>query len=579
MTKKSNLIRNKHKEKEYWQDRAINSYLLGEKSVLKVARHLNSLYNQTSKLIDDKIYSFYGKYASDNNFTIDEAMQLLNKNEFKDFKSYIYQMLRMGKKENFSADEMNEFKRLYVKAKITRLEELQANIRSELDKLAFNTVSNVKDLLTDTYENNYYETMYNLGFTGTFSGLNTQAVEKAIKEKYTKANYSIKTKDYEQGIWYSTNQVMNILTNEIPKGLVLGYNPRKLAREVVNKRVDKTLYNNTVRLMRTEYSHILNQSTLDAYMEAGVTQYQILTALDSRTCDDCADYEGKLIDVNDVIEGINIPPFHPNCRCTTIPYFPEDEIDEMNDEELDNIGFVTYDDWKDGLTQLENDQVIYNWNKGIGIQDLNGYEPVSTVLRDKLIEICDNLPEKDKLELSWYTSDGYKVLNKDITTVEQATKERIANFEEVLAKGKLEVNSILYRGLEEMPSDLLKGFSTSQIKLLQNYQSIDDIELQPLLNRLLGVSYIDDETFVSTSIDRNVAIKNFAVNQNKDIGFLVEIKANSDTQGIYVDKISANKGEKEFIINNGYKYTVDYWQIIDIEEGKLIKLTVSQSKE
>lgn len=362
MAKNTNVVTNKSMNQNYWVDRSEKVYLAGEKKALKTARHLKSLYKETSNIITDKINAFYGKYAFDNEMTLDEARKFLNRNELKDFKSYIKKMISMGNKNNFSPEEMTEFKQLYTKARITRLEELQANIRSELDKLSVSSISELDTLLSDTYSDAYYNTIYNvqmaIGTSNSFSGLNTKAIEKAVNTKYLGSTFS-------SNIWKSTNQLMGILTREIPKGLVLGYNPRKLARDVVSKRIDKTLYNNTVRLIRTEYSHILNQATLDGYGECGIDKFKILTALDSRRCDDCGAFEGKVVDIKKAMEGVDIPPFHPNCRCTTIPYFKEDEIDSMSDEELETIGFVTYDDWKDGLVELKDGQVQYNWNDGL----------------------------------------------------------------------------------------------------------------------------------------------------------------------------------------------------------------------
>jgi len=348
----------KRKLNEYWQNRAENNFLAGEKDALQVAKELKTNYDSAYREIENQINIFYGKYATETGLDLEAAKQLLDKNELKDFKSYIKAMLKMGDKNNFSSAEMFEFKRLYNKAKITRLEELQANIRGELDKLAHTTELQVGDLLEEQYEDNYYKTIYDtqmqLGTDRAFSSLNKQAVEKAVKEKYLQGNYSSR-------IWANTSNVLNkLVTQDIPRGIALGYNPRKLARETVKKRMDKQLYNNTVRLIRTEYSHILNQATLDGYSQAGISQYKILTTLDSRRCDDCGEFEGKIVDIDKAIEGIDLPPFHPNCRCTTIPYFPPDEIDEMSDEELSQIGFITYDDWKDGLVKLENGKVKYS---------------------------------------------------------------------------------------------------------------------------------------------------------------------------------------------------------------------------
>lgn len=343
----------------YWQNRAEKNYIAGEKEALKVARNLKNLYNRANKEIEETINAFYGKYASQNGLTLEEARQVLDKTELKDFKSYIKELLKYGDKQNFSPEEMYEYKRLYNKAKITRLEKLQANIQTELDKLANKTQNEVGDLLYDSYENGYYKTIYDnqmeFGIDNAFTGLNKKAIEKAVNTKYQKSNYSDR-------IWTSTNKLMQTLTQEIPRGIVLGYNPRKLAKQV-SKKLD-TNYNNTVRLIRTEYSRILNQATIDGYKQAGIKQYQISTTLDNRRCDDCADFEGKIVDIDEAIEGIDLPPFHPNCRCTTIPVIKEYEA-VIEDENLkkEDIGFITYEDWKNGLVKLEDNKVIYK--KGI----------------------------------------------------------------------------------------------------------------------------------------------------------------------------------------------------------------------
>ena len=348
---------NKTKINTYWQNRAEKTFLKGEKDALKVAKDLQSTYKSCVKEINTKINAFYGKYAVETGLTLEEATELLDRNELKDFKSYINKMLSMGDKEDFSIEQMAEFRRLYNKAKITRLEELQANIEVELDKLAALTVDNIADLLANSYENGYYETIYNvqmeLNTNNAFSGLDKNSINKAISQKYLRSNFRAR-------IWENNSRILKkLVQQDIPRGIVLGYNPKKLASDVVNKRIDRELYNATVRLIRTEYSHILNQATLDGYKQCRIDDYKILTTLDDRRCDDCKEFEGKVINIAEAIEGVNMPPFHPNCRCTTIPYFEKDEIDEMTIEELDKIGFVTYADWKNGLVTLKDNKVIY----------------------------------------------------------------------------------------------------------------------------------------------------------------------------------------------------------------------------
>lgn len=343
VTEKRNIKELTPLQAKYWSDRAENLYLAGEKDSLKVAKELKTLYARTTREINKEIEAFYGRYATENGLSLEEAKKLLNKTQLKSFKENLQELLALGKKENLQPAQLNEFKKLYVKTRISRLEELEANIRWELYDLANKTENKIGGLLNDTYEEGYYRTVYNeqqfLNTNRSFTGLNTEVIEKAVKTKYLAENYSTT-------IWQNTDKLMKTLTQEIPRGLVLGYNPNKLAREVISKRVDKTAYNNTVRLIRTEYSKILNDATLDGYKQAGIASFKILTALDSRTCTDCAPLNEKIIPINEAEIGVNLPPFHPNCRCTTIPHFEPDEIDEMTEEELDKIGFITYDEWK-----------------------------------------------------------------------------------------------------------------------------------------------------------------------------------------------------------------------------------------
>jgi len=356
------------KQVKYWTDRAELSYTAGEKDALQVAKQLKVNYERCVREIEKEINAFYGKWATKEGMTYDEAVKLLKRKELKEFKNYIEEMLKMGEKEKFTPEQLKKFRILYGKARISRLDELQANIRFELDKLAGKTDTQIHDMLYKDYEENYYKTIYDIqqfeGFTSSFSGLNSNVIEKAIATKYLEANYS-------QRIWTNTEKLMTILEQEIPRGLTEGYNPRKLASEVIRPRVNEKAYNNIVRLIRTEYNKILNDSTIAGYKASGIDKYEIMSALEQkgRTCIHCQnldyDVSGIAHDVNNAKVGINYPPFHSNCRCTTIPHFEADEIDTMSESELGQIGFITYDDWKNGLVKLENGKVIYSPNAKI----------------------------------------------------------------------------------------------------------------------------------------------------------------------------------------------------------------------
>lgn len=61
-------------------------------------------------------------------------------------------------------------------------------------------------------------------------------------------------------------------------------------------------------------------------------------------CDDCAARTGQFFNVDDYAQGVNAPPFHPNCRCGVQIYVAEsiEEDDQLRgnySDYLDAIGF------------------------------------------------------------------------------------------------------------------------------------------------------------------------------------------------------------------------------------------------
>ena len=68
------------------------------------------------------------------------------------------------------------------------------------------------------------------------------------------------------------------------------------------------------RIVRTEYVHIANVSAVNRYKEAGIQKYRILCNQDERLCPECSSYDGQEFSIDSELK----PPFHCNCRCTTI---------------------------------------------------------------------------------------------------------------------------------------------------------------------------------------------------------------------------------------------------------------------
>lgn len=75
----------------------------------------------------------------------------------------------------------------------------------------------------------------------------------------------------------------------------------------------------TNRLIRTESSFVANQAIARAYEDAGFERYVFVSALEARACKRCGAMDGESFLLSEMKVGVNYPPVHPWCRCTTKP--------------------------------------------------------------------------------------------------------------------------------------------------------------------------------------------------------------------------------------------------------------------
>ena len=79
-------------------------------------------------------------------------------------------------------------------------------------------------------------------------------------------------------------------------------------------------------IARTEHARAVNTGTLQAYVNYGVTEVDIITAQDNLVCDDCIDAEEN--NPHTIQEAQSLLPMHPNCRCAYAPVV--DSIEDLD---------------------------------------------------------------------------------------------------------------------------------------------------------------------------------------------------------------------------------------------------------
>lgn len=132
--------------------------------------------------------------------------------------------------------------------------------------------------------------------------------------------------------------------------MIQGTPPQNLVDEFAKKMNSKK--KDAYRLLHTESSYLMSEATHAGYKEDGVEQYQILATLDSKTCGICGRLDGKIYPVAEAVTGKNMPPFHPFCRCTDVPYYPDTSADgtrtarDVDGNNIDVPENMTYAEWK-----------------------------------------------------------------------------------------------------------------------------------------------------------------------------------------------------------------------------------------
>lgn len=337
---------------EYWQKRAERILIENEKTALEYEKDLRKAYDRALLQMQKEVDAFYNKYVTNNQIDLATARQRLNPQELKDFRAQAKIYLDEAKRLGLDPQYKDYLKELSSKAYISKLEEIQANIRFQLEKLEKSADEGMGDILEKGYEDAYYKTSFDVqkqvGFTSNFTVLGNQQVERAVQTKWLGANYSDR-------IWNNKNSLLQQLDQLIPQQFVRGKGSYAVGKQLANKL--NTSYKNAVRLIRTEMNHISSQAALKSYRDSDIVdRYEFLATLDNRTSEICRELDGKVFKVSEGKAGINLPPMHPNCRSTTVPYFPDDDITEplqriARDRNGNGNSYIlhkdlTYKEWK-----------------------------------------------------------------------------------------------------------------------------------------------------------------------------------------------------------------------------------------
>ncbi len=162
---------------------------------------------------------------------------------------------------------------------------------------------------------------------------------------------------------------------------MLGQEPQKAIDALARKM--QTSRTNAGRLMMTEQAYFSSAAQRDCFSDLGVERFEIVATLDSHTSEICQQADGEVKPMSDFEPGVTAPPFHVNCRSTTVPYF-DDEFSlggERAARDEDGKTYyvpadMTYKEWrekfvgggdKSGLQEVSKGGIIKAGSGNVGI--------------------------------------------------------------------------------------------------------------------------------------------------------------------------------------------------------------------
>ena len=335
------------KSKPYWLNRAIDRQSTIDKLSQAELNEIKKIYDNAERDFVKMINEIYESYSKQTGLDVSELKKLMSFNETDKFW------------KSMEGKNMKQYVMKNYKARITRLEALQAQLQMKCNDIANRQahIMNVagKSAVKFSFSKTVYDTSIGVNTDLSFATLDERTIDLILKEKWLGSNYS-------ERVWKNTDLLAKNLRNILTKAVMTGASYSRTTMELRDKMGSS--WNAAERLVRTEMNHFHNQAELQAYEEMGVEQYVFVATLDNRTSQICQELDGKKFKLSEAEEGVNYPPMHPYCR-STVRAFISDDVEKSlkrraRDENGKNtvIDNMSYSEWmNDRKKQI--DPIIY----------------------------------------------------------------------------------------------------------------------------------------------------------------------------------------------------------------------------
>lgn len=307
--------------KDYWHKRFEQ---LEDEQYRRSAAYYQDLQEQFRRASNDiqmDIGRWYQRLADNNDISLAGAKRLLKKNDLKEFHWTVEQYIKAGEENAVDQRWMKQLENASARHHISYLDAMKLQIQQHAELLSTEYEGGMTDFLHKSYADNYYHSAYEIA-KGTSVGSNLARLDDKRIDMVIRKPWAQDGAAFSDRIWSNKQKLVNTLHTELSQNIIRGASPQK-AIDSLARTMDVSR-SQAGRLVMTESAAIASAAKQDCLKELGVEQYEIVATLDSHTSEICRDMDGKVFAQKDYEVGVTAPPFHPNCRTTTAPYFDDE---------------------------------------------------------------------------------------------------------------------------------------------------------------------------------------------------------------------------------------------------------------
>lgn len=487
---------------EYWQERFRQMEESQHDTSVQTVQEIEQEFRRAEQALDGKINAWYQRFAANNGISMVEARRLLNSDELEEFRWDVQDYIKYGRENGINQQWAKQLENASAKVHISRLEALKVQTQQEIEKLYGNYHDSIDEHITNLYTSGYYHTAYEvqrgIGVGWQMQSFNPEKVNDIIHKPW-----AVDGRNFSERIWTDKTKLINNMHDSLTRMCITGESPDRAIREISqNMKVSRS---QAARIVQTESAAFSAKAQETCFSDLGVEEFEVVETLDSHTCLTCGEMDGKHFPMKDYKIGVTVPPFHPNCRGCTCPYFN----DEFTTGERVARG-------ADGKKYYVPENTTYEeWKKSFVDGDKPDLKPVK---KDDTVELKSKIADTDvqisdlKKQFS-DTTDGYSYDEwfKDFKSIEEGygetpngdeTFDKLKDLDKKVRNVSTKRSKLLkqkerrgqldtgYKG--KIPDDELDAFNKralEQIKLDTGYSDEKAKEFQDALKEYFGGDY------------------------------------------------------------------------------------------